>query len=297
MEGAEEPQLWHYLNAEGGQQGPVTADDLQALAAQGTIHPETEVWTEGLDQWVPATHVEGLLPEAPHGPHLVTGSVAPRAAAHPVGPAYEVPTAATSEAVGNAEDGNYPVTTTKRASFGKLLFLQLSGILMTVGGPLLATALAASHAKTSDELPVAAAAIGLIGYVGGTILLVAALIVALVYLHRAWAALVWGRPQATPGKAIGFLFIPLFNLYWIFIAHWGLARDWNRIMASYPDLARAPRISPGVALACCICAISGIGAPAALVLWFVHYAQICKGINFMATRSMYGVRSSGIHLY
>ena len=70
----------------------------------------------------------------------------------------------------------------------------------------------------------------------------------LTLIHRLWSTIEQGNVRTTPGKAVGFLFIPFFNLYWIFIAHWGLARDWNRIMASYPDLARAPRISAGVGI-------------------------------------------------
>jgi len=31
--------------------------------------------------------------------------------------------------------------------------------------------------------------------------------------------------RTTPGKAVGFLFIPLFNIYWIFVAIMGLADD------------------------------------------------------------------------
>jgi len=49
-----------------------------------------------------------------------------------------------------------------------------------------------------------------------------------VLLYKCWALIQDGYPQTTPGKAVGFWFIPLFNLYWIFVAVRGLAEDLNR---------------------------------------------------------------------
>ncbi len=48
-----------------------------------------------------------------------------------------------------------------------------------------------------------------------------------IILHRSWQSIPEGEGRATPGKAVGFLFIPFFNLYWIFIAYYGLALDLN----------------------------------------------------------------------
>lgn len=47
-------------------------------------------------------------------------------------------------------------------------------------------------------------------------------------IYRAWEAIQDGNAYTTPGKAVGFLFIPFFNLYWIFRAWYGFARDYNR---------------------------------------------------------------------
>lgn len=53
---------WLYIDTHGQQAGPVSADELQQLASTGVIHAETSVWTEGLEEWVSATQVEGLIP-------------------------------------------------------------------------------------------------------------------------------------------------------------------------------------------------------------------------------------------
>jgi uncharacterized RDD family membrane protein YckC len=43
---------WYYAK-EGHQVGPISEDDLQQLAAQGTVAPGTLVWHEGMEDWRP----------------------------------------------------------------------------------------------------------------------------------------------------------------------------------------------------------------------------------------------------
>jgi len=46
-------------------------------------------------------------------------------------------------------------------------------------------------------------------------------------LHGLWSLIPTHKARTTPGKAVGFLFIPLFNFYWVFIAIYGLAKALN----------------------------------------------------------------------
>lgn len=46
-------------------------------------------------------------------------------------------------------------------------------------------------------------------------------------IYRSWQAIQDGYQFTTPGKAVGFLFIPFFNFYWIFKAFGGLAKGYN----------------------------------------------------------------------
>ncbi len=48
-------------------------------------------------------------------------------------------------------------------------------------------------------------------------------------LHRGWSAVQDGQADVTPGKAVGLGFIPFFGLYWNFVAHYGLMRQFNRL--------------------------------------------------------------------
>jgi len=66
-----------------------------------------------------------------------------------------------------------------------------------------------------------------------------ALVVWFVFIYKMWTVIPKKYARTTPGKAVGFLFIPFYNLYWIFQAVWGFARDFNSYIA-----ARDFNISP-----------------------------------------------------
>jgi hypothetical protein len=48
-----------------------------------------------------------------------------------------------------------------------------------------------------------------------------------VLLAKMWGSIQDGITTVTPGRAIGFMFIPFFNLYWIFKAWGGFAEEYN----------------------------------------------------------------------
>ncbi len=54
----------------------------------------------------------------------------------------------------------------------------------------------------------------------------------LICLHRCWSALWASTARTTPRRAVGFLFIPFFNIYWQFVAIKGLAEDANKFLAN-----------------------------------------------------------------
>lgn len=64
-------------------------------------------------------------------------------------------------------------------------------------------------------------------------------VVNMVFLYKIWEAIDDGYARTTPGKAVGFMFIPLFNIYWLFPAYWGFAKDFNKLI-----LRRGLKITP-----------------------------------------------------
>jgi hypothetical protein len=113
-------------------------------------------------------------------------------------------------------------------------------------------------------------------------------IVMAVFLHKLWSAIQAGSPRTTPGRAVGFLFIPLFNCYWIFQAFWGWTRDFNSFVAT--KSLRAPRMPEGLALAICILAIVSIipivgilCGVVNIVLMSIFASDACDGVNALAS--------------
>ena len=56
---------------------------------------------------------------------------------------------------------------------------------------------------------------------------IAASVLEYILLYKFWKIIQDGFAKTSPGKAVGYFFIPLFNLYWIFIAIGSLAGELN----------------------------------------------------------------------
>jgi hypothetical protein len=84
-----------------------------------------------------------------------------------------------------------------------------------------------------------------------------ALIVTTVFwcmlLHRQWSLLQGHGARITPGKAVGFGFIPFYCFYWWFVAYAGLATDTNKHLI---DLGIGQkRMSFGLAVTDCVISV------------------------------------------
>lgn len=72
--------------------------------------------------------------------------------------------------------------------------------------------------------------------------------------------------ETTPGMAVGLLFIPFFNLYWIFVAYGGLARAYNRMSGGrIPDLESFVRT----------------GNVFEVLTWIPYLGGICSLVSFI----------------
>ena len=74
-------------------------------------------------------------------------------------------------------------------------------------------------------------------------------------LHfKCWSAIPENLARTTPGKAVGGLFIPFFNLFWVFPSIWGLGADCERL-ALNKRCKWEPRLKAlGLSLAILMCA-------------------------------------------
>jgi hypothetical protein len=148
---------------------------------------------------------------------------------------------------------------------------------LLVGNLVVILGLFGMGARPNDPAP-------MVLFVVGALLTLYAEIVFLVLLYKAWACIQDGRARTTPGKAVGFLFIPLFNLYWIFRAIPGFADDYN----SYLDRANisAKRLTKGSLQALAVLSVLAlipklglIAAPVALVVQIIVAYRIRAALN------------------
>lgn len=88
-------------------------------------------------------------------------------------------------------------------------------------------------------------------------------IIHLILLHKTWKMLQPLRSTLppedqynllTPGKAVGFLFIPFFNCYWVFPAHMGISSMGKRYAQckQLPYVGPSDRLSLGLPIACAV---------------------------------------------
>jgi len=112
----------------------------------------------------------------------------------------------------------------------------------------------------------------------GIVPLIAGVVLSYILLYRFWGVIQDGRARTSPGKAVGFCFIPFFNFYWIYVAIVGLAKDMN----VYCDERRlaGPRAGEGLALAWYILSLTSIIpylglliSIAVTIIWIVLYKQ------------------------
>jgi hypothetical protein len=103
-------------------------------------------------------------------------------------------------------------------------------------------------------------------------------------VYKMWAAIQDGTPRTTPGRAVGFLFIPIFNLYWIFQVFPGFADDFNDHVRTknlaVKELPKGVFTAYGILLVCgLIPVVSFVTAIAALVVGFFMIGKICDAVN------------------
>ncbi len=87
-------------------------------------------------------------------------------------------------------------------------------------------------------------------YIGVSLYTIFSALVFLRFIYVAWDSIQIYNVRTTPGKAVGFLFIPVFNFYWIFQVFVGLASDFNNVVIQ--DHSNSQRIPTELPITICI---------------------------------------------
>lgn len=113
-------------------------------------------------------------------------------------------------------------------------------------------------------------------------------VVAMILYYKMWASIQDGHARTSPGKAVGFLFIPFFNLYWIFQVFWGFSQDYN----AYVDRHGVPtkKLPEGLFLTFSILPLTTwipfLNIVTIIAYWVVFImvvSQVCDAVNALPT--------------
>ena len=132
------------------------------------------------------------------------------------------------------------------------------------------------------------AGVGILLMLIGVLVMLSGSVLWFILIYKMWAAIQdGGFARTTPGKAVGFMFIPFFNLYWMFQAFWGFSKDYNANIDS--QTISAQRLPEGLFLTACILPLCGIipfvswlASIANIVVMIICVNYICNAINALA---------------
>jgi len=113
----------------------------------------------------------------------------------------------------------------------------------------------------------------------GLAAIIASVVFYCLILHKCWSLIPADIAKTTPGKAVGYLFIPFFNLYWNFVAYYGLAQAIN--IETRRNSISGQEVNEGLCLAYCImicCTwipyLGVLASIAAVIIWIISLKQI-----------------------
>lgn len=211
---------WFY-KSEGTTNGPITFQDLRALARKKVLGPRNLVWQDEIGNPQPASSVLGLIPIARKKPKQDNGPPINLKNQNP----YATPVAGT---IADGPPGGLYLPHLRRAHFLHLVALILLSLASLSYASMLRRVIQADFRSSMILISIILALMA-----GG---------LALVYLCRAWNMLQVFGAHLTGSKAVGFLAIPFFNALWLFVSLYGWAKYWNYCVRKQPGLSTAQRV-------------------------------------------------------
>lgn len=260
----QEEKKYRLLAQDGTQTGPFDIATLRDMLRQGKSQPSDYFWTEGMDNWEPIHHLIKNTDET----DFRTNSAFP------------------PPPVNNHSFDVEEVDKKAKKGLGWFVMAYVTaGHFMTQ-----------AEIKGNDTMSVV-----------GLLLLLGLMIYVLMKLYEAWkyiqplSYLIPSRePIPSPEKAVGFLFIPLFNFYWAFTAWPGLLERAQKMAdnLNMKNIVFHPRYALGYVISFIIDCISAlfipyqplwlsyaIGIPEAILLYYT-FVEIKKVIIVFGEKNM-----------
>lgn len=187
--------------------GPLSWEVLLQLANAGTVSAETPTASEGSSDWVPFSQLKAQVEAKAKLPPVPGSSLRTRAENAVARHAQEEPRVAEISSRMNAEVRSAPVGASVRRDTIKWdLALFSLGLTTSLG----MSSDIASYVGKNEVSDVFAGIVGLA--------LIPTVLFCSILHFQCWHSLPLEYRATSPGKAVGFLFIPVFNLYWAFVS-------------------------------------------------------------------------------
>jgi hypothetical protein len=194
--------MWYY-NLNNQPTGPVDDATIKTLIQSGTVTPTTLVWQEGMANWqtMGTTALAVIAPAPAPAPAPQAAPMYPPPGGYPAAPmAYPAAPMGYAPAPTPGYYGGMVKPAAMQMKEMNDLFMWfwicLVGSIVTFG-----------------------------------VSAIASMVIFYIIIYRCWGLIQDGYARTTPGKAIGFTFIPFYNFYWIFQAFAGLSKDMNMFIA------------------------------------------------------------------
>ena len=204
---------YFYTDASGQKFGPINDQQLQILAANGTIMPNTPLETEAGHQGF-AGQIPGLFVSS--SPF----AVAAPSIAKPISPAELI-----------KKLNNYFKIYWMAGSVSlALTFVGIVFFIVFFGMMRIADLARGPDQSTFGFMGAIAGICAALSYLFGCLLCIAGVVFFAMLLFQLWKLIPPDIARTTPAMAVGLVFIPFFNFYWIFVAYKGLGEDMNKLL-------------------------------------------------------------------
>jgi hypothetical protein len=175
-----------------------------------------------------------------------------------------------------------------KVSKGMFLGIMIGGlvigvvlIVIGIGAAIMGTAAAGNNENSANVAAAGGMGIAFLGYA----CFFAVGVTYLVLLFKAWTAITDGQQRTTPILASLLMIIPLWQLYWQFVAVYGWSQDYNKYIArrgltgAQPMNEQLFMFQCIAQIVCIVPFINFLAGPVLLVLLFINAAKMCDGIN------------------
>jgi len=251
----------YHISKNGNQVGPYSEEELQHKLTTAELSSGDLCWTEGMAQWEPI-----------HQTISIPASVPP-----PPPPPAPVPSYAPPQS-NPAEQSEYWAP----YQFNNRFINWIPALVLYCATSAISWIVELIQLDGDEE------AAGIFALIGLPVIILGVVFMSMLH-YKCWMALPQQHRFTTPGRAVGFLFIPFYNFYWAFVSWPKLSEgliNWQRSEGINPTDTKSLALTYAILFVCglTIGQIPGLGiliGIAEVVIFILYYLKVVGALNLM----------------